>query len=724
MAVKRTLTLIVATWACLTGYVAALPEAATGRIETTAIAASVPQTVDASTPALLRSRLPDDLIGYIRIPELFRLLTLPKSDVGAPPAITAYEAVLVTLLDGVDTTLLPALPGDVKPLFEFVIARARSPIEVVMIDPGNSPMPLPNVMLSTRTDIESPDDANRLLSELVESQPMLELRQPVEADKDGLIAAFNLPVLVRLDAETRRLSLLSGPTVSPEMLDRILAGPPAAHAMHSLESKIDPSGNGLFLWLDPGFALRQLQGPAAQGPGQEMGLALDRMTGVAAGAGTREGKHHLKLLLEMPHAGLRRFVPLASPSIDFQSAGTLRTVAFATIPDMAYFEQLEPLIGMLASNGENPVAEWHEQVKPAIEAHIGFPLEQLVKAIGPEIITLYDDAGTYNAIRVSDRTTFDQLIDTLHNGKGWPLRSRVVDGREFHHLVVPSFEVPVEEVEDSATDDEKAWLGLLQRFMSLRTNLYWTWEGDYLLVADVPQPLIGRYRIANRTDLMTWLSREQRDAVDGSLLHVSTRYSALGLDFYQLDLALLQWVGDFLEKPIDMFSLPLAAEAGIRTDGGSGLRLVSDEHVLGLELNFEHNPLELLGGSNGMATIAVAGILAAIAIPAYNDYADEARTARTGEAISASAPLRDMIVETYRASGELPTPEVLQPLSEQLGASIGADVDYDPNDGSIYLAFDGIDGVLILVPRQSEEEIFWTCDGDLDPAFLPDECKE
>ena len=68
--------------------------------------------------------------------------------------------------------------------------------------------------------------------------------------------------------------------------------------------------------------------------------------------------------------------------------------------------------------------------------------------------------------------------------------------------------------------------------------------------------------------------------------------------------------------------------------------MASTENELSLELAFEHNPLEILSSGGGYTGVAAIGILAAIAVPAYQDYTVRARVQEgVGHSIAARTAL-------------------------------------------------------------------------------------
>lgn len=132
------------------------------------------------------------------------------------------------------------------------------------------------------------------------------------------------------------------------------------------------------------------------------------------------------------------------------------------------------------------------------------------------------------------------------------------------------------------------------------------------------------------------------------------------------------------------------------------------------------------GGISLLITIAMIGILAAIAIPAYKDYTDRAKLT---SAYISSQTTTDMVTEYVIEHNEWP--ESMQSLG------YGTDVVTNKSDGFETSIFsDGIVGIktgvtstdeikyLVLQPEIIENAVNWTCYGEnIREASLPSNCK-
>ena len=124
------------------------------------------------------------------------------------------------------------------------------------------------------------------------------------------------------------------------------------------------------------------------------------------------------------------------------------------------------------------------------------------------------------------------------------------------------------------------------------------------------------------------------------------------------------------------------------------------------------------GGFSFLILVYIIGILAAIAIPAYQDYTIRARLITV---VSESQPAREQLAAYYLSNHRVP---------ESLGAAgvaprlpDGSPLSLDPK--RMVLTVTTRHGELLLVPSDSHGQIVWTCSNGqgLKPAQLPASCR-
>lgn len=129
-----------------------------------------------------------------------------------------------------------------------------------------------------------------------------------------------------------------------------------------------------------------------------------------------------------------------------------------------------------------------------------------------------------------------------------------------------------------------------------------------------------------------------------------------------------------------------------------------------------------------MIVIAIIGILAAIAIPAYQDYTGRAQAS---EGLSATAGLRSEIGVVYSEDKAFPaTGSTAEASAQELGGKYFSegDVVLTPDTGVLTVTFDsgvhsGEDLILTPVENTAQTQIAsWECSGLAD-KYLPTACK-
>lgn len=121
-----------------------------------------------------------------------------------------------------------------------------------------------------------------------------------------------------------------------------------------------------------------------------------------------------------------------------------------------------------------------------------------------------------------------------------------------------------------------------------------------------------------------------------------------------------------------------------------------------------------------MIVVAIIGILAAVALPAYQDYTVRAKAS---EIILAASGLKTTVAEWYQSKGALPAAgSVVSDASSKYVSSVGW-------NGTTITAHGQGDPKLLAktitltAVTQSNGQVVWTCGGDLDPKYRPASCK-
>ncbi len=139
-----------------------------------------------------------------------------------------------------------------------------------------------------------------------------------------------------------------------------------------------------------------------------------------------------------------------------------------------------------------------------------------------------------------------------------------------------------------------------------------------------------------------------------------------------------------------------------------------------------------------MIVVAIVGILAAIAIPAYQDYIVRSKIS---EALAAAAPAKTAVSEFYLSDGtDYPPSQASAGFSTDIGSKYVMSVLWsgtDGTDGNIQVEIRGSevgggfadsDQVIVLSPTTTAGAVDWKCKAgsDVDTAamkYLPSSCR-
>lgn len=131
------------------------------------------------------------------------------------------------------------------------------------------------------------------------------------------------------------------------------------------------------------------------------------------------------------------------------------------------------------------------------------------------------------------------------------------------------------------------------------------------------------------------------------------------------------------------------------------------------------------GAASGMLVVAMIGILAAIALPAYQEYVNKAAVA---QAVMEGGKAAAVVQKYYEQTQKLPAS--LQQVGYALAESVPsvASVDFNRDEAIVVItmatkAFDG--QTIELVPKlDANKRIHWKCVSDkVSPTLLPQSCK-
>jgi len=128
-----------------------------------------------------------------------------------------------------------------------------------------------------------------------------------------------------------------------------------------------------------------------------------------------------------------------------------------------------------------------------------------------------------------------------------------------------------------------------------------------------------------------------------------------------------------------------------------------------------------------MIVVAIVGILAAVALPAYSDYTKRAHVA---EGLGLADAAKSAVTEYYFDKNAWPPTQTdagLAPANQITGNAVSS-VAVTPNTGVIEITYtnkvDPTDNTVLLTPSVGAGSITWNCTGGtVDKKFRPASCR-
>ena len=126
-----------------------------------------------------------------------------------------------------------------------------------------------------------------------------------------------------------------------------------------------------------------------------------------------------------------------------------------------------------------------------------------------------------------------------------------------------------------------------------------------------------------------------------------------------------------------------------------------------------------------MIVVAIIGILAAVAIPAYQDYTVRAKVT---EGLSLASAGKTAVGEYFSTKGDLPTDNTVAGMAPATSITGNSVKGVAVVAGVIQVTFSGkpINGSLLtLAPTTSNGKLQWSCTGgDLEGKYRPSSCRK
>jgi Tfp pilus assembly major pilin PilA len=571
---------------------------------------------------------------------------------------------------------------------------------------------------------------NDEFASMVEAMPDAYLVADKSESKGTMMISQGAPVYYEYDETQQRLIFISGMGASITSLENAAATiqPNKKHEMLKLEQDIDSSHEGLFAWVSPEKAMPYMQmGMPPEKLQQLKELGVDQAKGLAVGYGVSGGKTRLKLLVDMPDVGVRQFLPVANNDFNIKSVGEPKSVFV-----MSWFtaEQVDQFIEKMETVQPGFKNDW-EDFAANFKQESGMDFDILLKAFGPEIIRINDDVGAYWVIK-HDKKLFSSVIESYKKVEMTEYSKTEKDGLTIHHIKSPMipFDFSTMSPREGSLGEGSPGEGNVgfELAQNMKSHMYFSVEGDHIIYSTVPQILIERYNRGADTDISSWMKEQQGFEFSHSLLGYTTSVEDISRTSYHYYLELLNQLNDVSQADIDLMMLPTAGELGFPDEGAIGVSLISGKDRFGLEFTFENGATDIMVGAGGATTVAVIGILAAVAVPAYQDYTVRAQMT---SGVYAAETLKLQIAESLAAGAKVEDIDNgFEGIKQPQGYATSVIEKMVVNDGVITVFFRNTSlgygpQTIVYVPMFDGQRItYWDCTGGtVAKKYRPARCK-
>ena len=639
-----------------------------------ACALALSATHAAPAPSWLQANLPPQTAAYLRLPSPWFLENhaLPAS---ATWQNDAYRAQTATIRSALVQKLIAALlPPEAQQPLQTLQQHLDAPLEIALLQDKNEL----NLLIGAHTAIADEKALQQTLAQIFPA--------PWHISADT-ISQPNAPAIAyRYDAASQRLLLSTGMVKDPAARLNLIKEDGGEAPFTAQQSRLDPNADGLYLWLDPQNPLIQMKTREWQPVLQRLGL--DHTRQIALAWSVSDDRPRLQISLIQPDNTPLNLPTAQSATLDLPYHGDISALAALTLPSDAQIE------GIAQSGGK---------LKQALQQTLGISADDLA-ALGT-LYYLADDNGGYLVLPQSAKPALEALLNKLQGRGILSQRETLKEGIE--HLAFTSLTAQSAAQAASQTPQNAALTSLMRQ---LQNHYYLRAEGDYLLISDLPQPLLARKNLAaDAPTVARWLAAEHIDLADSAYAYIQNQRH-LGRDSYYNGLKRLQAYADLAQTPLDLAALPDASQ--LPASGAVALRLRGDGKNPTLTLDLQNGIDDLLNLANGTATIASIGIVSAITLPAYQDYTIRSRIAQN--LLPASALQHDLAAAL--AAGKKINPKNYPSPGKNIHVETSGDIRITLENAERYNG-----ATLTLHYDRAGKQ--WQCQTVIPARYLPPQCR-
>ena len=682
--------------------------------------ASVSKTeIKVENVSWLRDKLPEKTLAYIRVSTIWNMLFEGNADSMYPALSHANNSKEVEKLkNALVDTYIDKIPEAYKVHFKLLVKSIDTPLELAVTNAVDDSM-IPNFLLGTTLKDFSHADLQLLIDSLVaESKNMVRILNPLSDDGKASLIAQMMPVYLDYDLSTGKLAILVGPTATDKVLMNMLTQKQPHKSLKKImefENSVDQSGRNQQVWVNVKALYKQNKAmiPAPQKIMMEqMGVA--DMEFIWIGTAQHSSKGELIFHIQMPDTGLRKLLPRVDEDFDIQTAGTPDFALVISLPTVEQIMQAYEFIKVLNPDLKDSDQKIQAGLKKANE-YLGIDIADILRGYGQQVMVVKDDSGLWFAQKIKDKKLSQKSFEVLENKFEGKTQSKSLSG-----VLIDETSFSLLHIIDDLMPKQEG-IEMMNDIFYDKQKIYTMEENGYVVWASVPQILADRVNSNNKGSLKNHLQNNLQLKWNQALMAWAVESEFVSRNAYHTYLEVLSFLGRIAKSDVDLFNFPTAQDLHLPKKGRFGMSLNSSPDFLSFRVSYEHSVLEGLSGSGGMVVVAVVGIAAAVAIPAYKDYIVRAKVM---EKMYLVYDEKMIIAESYYSTGAFPNTEF---ISEKFNNS--NDFEYNPKNGQIIIYYNQSDqsslsGLNItLTPEITDDgELIWNCDGTVNRKHYENYC--
>ena len=675
--------------------------------------------------ASLLNALPSNAVAYSRYPNLASLITTPQAD-ALYPALSneVMQSQTASIIDGIDKNLLSQIQDPKhRKLLSLFLKKQTAPLEMAVLAASSV---TPELLLQTKINISEISEFTDLLQQIVAaSQGQLHLTAEPDAQGNFELATGPFSAYGYFDINNKDFVVYGGPTANKNTLTKYRASNhETRNDLKEFEAQFDAAGAGFSFWADTEKLWTQLSVMAPPEVRQSLEIFnIQNAKFIYIGTASKAGHSSLRAHIEYKNGDENLlYFPASKPSMDIKVAAPVNFVATLPVPNQTHLAQLIKIDNQLNNSPslESKVARASENLK----AQRQLDLKQLMSAFGSSATVVGDKAGTWISLPIQDANAFEALVKITQEELGAVLKKSNVSGTEITHYTFPGLtKLFLEGAKEQVAGKNGA--ALMQLLSAENTHMYWVREGDNLIISSLPQTLVSRERHKSKLSIGDW-AKGRGISRDNSIFSIAANAEGLPKTAYHMYLAAIQSLSDVAGVDPNLTAMPLAEDLNLPEDGRIGIALNTGKNATSFVFDYEQTPLDYLAGGNAMTSIAIMGIVAATALPAYQDYTVRARAS---QAMVSAGLVKANVSEYYLENGAFPTEGGSERFSVETEI---ATVYYDVTDNVVKIIYaEGVDGRLSgtevqLIPSiAGGGYVTWACHNVSAPeALIPSSCRD